>query len=231
MTNMQCNELGQILEQQADGPLPELATEHINGCEACRALTLDLAAIRAVAMELGAEDIAPPEHLWTALRNQLEAEGIIRDSSPVRESIHRAWWIAVQHPALAGAFLSLILVAAGMISTMGNPAQTVGRLTVAPQLELQQASLVAPSAENVFKEELLTVGNENIPGFRAHDAAVSDSIRRNLNIVDNFIAMCEKDVREQPENEMAREYLYGAYEQKAELLSTAMDRSTTGGLQ
>jgi hypothetical protein len=231
MTNMQCNELGQIIEQQADGPLPELATAHINSCEACRALTLDLAAIHAVAMELSAEDIAPPEHLWTALRNQLEAEGIIRDSSPVRESIHRAWWIAVQHPALAGAFLSLILVAAGMISTMGNPAQTVGRLTVAPQLELQQASLVAPSAENVFKEELLTVGNENIPGFRAHDAAVSDSIRRNLNIVDNFIVMCEKDVREQPENEMAREYLYGAYEQKAELLSTAMDRSTTGGLQ
>ena len=113
---------------------------------------------------------------------------------------------------------------------MGNPAQTEGRLTVAPQLELQQASL-APSAENVFKEELLSVGNENIPGFRAQDSAVSDTIRRNLNIVDKFIAMCEKDVRDQPENEMAREYLYGAYEQKAELLSTAMDRNTTGGLQ
>jgi len=43
--------------------------------------------------------------------------------------------------------------------------------------------------------------------------------------------MCEKNVREQPENEMAREYLYGAYEQKAELLAAAMDRSTSGGLQ
>jgi hypothetical protein len=227
---MQCNELGQILEQQAGGPLPELATAHIDGCAACRALTLDLAAIHAAAMDLGAEEIAPPEHLWTSLRRQLEAEGIIRDSSPVRESMHRAWWIAVQHPALAGAFLSLVLVAAGMISIMGNSPQTAGRLTMAPQLELQQASLV-PSAENVFKQELLSVGNENIPGFRVRDAVVSDTIRRNLNIVDKFIAMCEKDVRDQPENEMAREYLYGAYEQKAELLSTAMDRSTTGGLQ
>jgi len=228
---MQCNELGQILEQQTDGPLPELATAHINGCDACRALTLDLAAIHAAAQELAAEEIGPPEHLWISLRNQLEAEGIIRDPSPVRESMHRAWWIAVQHPALAGAFLALVLVAAGMISTTGNPVQTAGRLTVAPQLELQQSALVAPSAENVFKEELLNVGNDNIPGFRVSDAAVSDTIRRNLNIVDNFIAMCEKDVREQPENEMAREYLYGAYKQKAELLSTAMDRSTTGGLQ
>jgi hypothetical protein len=78
---------------------------------------------------------------------------------------------------------------------------------------------------------LLTVSSENISGFHQHDAAVTDSIRRNLNIVDNFIAMCEKDVREQPENEMAREYLYGAYKQKAELLATAMDRNTMGGLQ
>jgi len=83
----------------------------------------------------------------------------------------------------------------------------------------------------VFKAEMVTVVNQNIPGFPAHDAAVTDSIRRNLNIVDNFIAMCKNDVREQPENEMAREYLYGAYKQKAELLATAMDRSGMGGLQ
>jgi hypothetical protein len=229
---MQCNELEQILEQHAEGPLPESASSHLDSCEACRALNSDFAAIRAVAGELGAEEIDPPEHLWTGLRQQLEAEGIIRDSSPVRESMHRAWWIAVQHPALAGGFLALVLLAAGMISMTGTPTQTAGNLTVAPQLESQRAAtLVAPSADNVFKEELLTVGGENIAGSAAQDAAVSDAIRRNLNIVDNFIAMCEKDVREQPENEMAREYLYGAYEQKAELLSTAMDRSTTGGLQ
>jgi len=228
---MQCNEVEQILEQQGDSPLPEVATAHVNSCAACRALSSDLAAIHAAALELGGDEIAPPDHLWTSLRDQLKAEGIIRDSSPAPAIEPRGWWFAFQRPALAGAFLSLILIGAGMISTMGKPAQTTGRLTMAPQLELQQVSLVAPSAENVFKEEVLTVGNKNIPGFRAHDTAVSDTIRRNLNIVDNFIAMCEKDVREQPENEMAREYLYGAYEQKAELLSTAMDRSTTGGLQ
>ena len=228
---MQCNELEQILEQQTDAPLPELATAHMSGCEACRSLIADLAAIRAVATELGAEEISPPEHLWINLRNQLEAEGIIHESSHSPERVNRGWWFAFQRPALAGAYLSLVLVAAGMVSNMGGPTQMAGRLSVAPQIELRQVSFTMPSAENVFKEEMMTVGNVNIPGFRAHDAAVSDAIRRNLNIVDNFIAMCEKDVREQPENEMAREYLYGAYEQKAELLSTALDRSTTGGLQ
>jgi len=227
---MQCNELEQILEGQTDGSLPEVATAHIKGCENCRALTADLEAIHAAAIELGAEEIAPPEHVWLSLRNQLEAEGIIHEPLPAHESAKPVWWLAFQRPALAGAFLSLVLVAAGMISVMGNSTPTAGHLTGSPQLESKQSASVVPSAENVFREEMMTVGYQNAAGIQAYDAEVTDSIRRNLSVVDNFIAMCEKDVLEQPENEMAREYLYGAYEQKAELLATAMDRSTTGGV-
>jgi hypothetical protein len=200
----------------------------MKGCEACRALAADLEAIHTMAIELSAEEISPPDHVWLSLRNQLEAEGIIHEPAPAVQSAEHGWWFVFQRPALAGAFLSFVLVAAGMISTLGNSTRMAVHPTVPPQ---QQEASAVPSAENVFKEELLTVGYQNTPGFQAHDAAVTDSIRRNLNIVDKFIAMCEKNVREQPENEMAREYLYGAYEQKAELLATAMDRSTMGGLQ
>ena len=228
---MQCNEWEQILEQQTDGPLPEVATAHIKGCDACRALTADLEAIQIVAIELRGEEITPAEHVWIALRNQLEAEGIIHDPAPAPQSVKRGWWLAFQRPELAGAFLCMVLIAAGLISFMGNSTQMAGHLTVPAQIEFKQEASVLPSPENVFKEELLTVGNENLASFQERDAAVNDSIRRNLNIVDNFIAMCEKSVREQPENEMAREYLYGAYEQKAELLATAMDRSAMGGVQ
>jgi hypothetical protein len=228
---MKCTELEQILEQQTDQLLPDLATAHIGSCPACRTLTSDLDAIHALAVEFGAEEIAPPEHIWITLRNQLKAEGIIREPSPTPVSVRHGWWFAFQRPELATAFLSLVLLAAGMISYMGNSTQTAGHLNLFPQVEPKQEASAVPSADSVFKEELLTVGNENIPGFQVHDAAVTNSIRRNLDIVDNFIAMCEKNVREQPENEMAREYLYGAYEQKAELLATATNRSTLGGLQ
>jgi hypothetical protein len=228
---MQCNELEQILERQGDGALAELAAAHINGCANCRALTADLEAIHAVAIELGAEEIAPPEHVWITLRNQLEAEGLIHEPLSSLHSVKDGPWVAFQRPALAGAFLSLVLVAAGMISIMDNSTPTAGHLTVSPLLESNRNGSAVFSAENVFKEELMTVGYQNTPGIQAYDAEVTDSIRRNLNVVDNFIAMCEKDVREQPENEMAREYLYGAYEQKAELLATAMDRSTMGGVR
>jgi hypothetical protein len=225
--NMQCNQFEQILEQQADGPLPERAVAHLNSCEGCRALTADLEAIHDAVAGLAVEGIAPPEHVWISLRNQLEAEGVIRGPRPASQSAKDGWWFAFQRPAVAGAFLSLVLVAAGLISYTGDSTQVVFH----PAFEVKQVALAAPSTQSVFNEEALTVGNESIPGFQARDAAVTDSIRRNLNIVDNFIVMCEKSVREQPENEMAREYLYGAYEQKAELLATATNRSTLGGLQ
>jgi hypothetical protein len=196
-------------------------------CEVCHGLAVDLGSIHDMAMEVGAEGIAPPEHVWVALRHQLEAEGIIRDARSAGARASFGWWTAFQRPAFAGAFLGLILVGATAISyrTDFSPAQEF------PELAIQQQSVEVPSAESVFKQEVLTVENDAIPGIEKRDAAVSESIRRNLRIVDNFIVMCEKSVREQPDNQMAREYLYGAYQQKAELLAAGTSRSLPGGLQ
>jgi len=68
-----------------------------------------------------------------------------------------------------------------------------------------------------------------LDSFPEGRALLASSFRENLGIVDNLIAVCEKSVREQPDDPMAREYLYGAYEQKAVLLATATDRSALEG--
>ncbi len=70
---MQCEQFEQILEQQDDGTLPKPALDHLETCEACRALSADIYAIHDMGLELGAEGIAPPERVWISLRNQLEA--------------------------------------------------------------------------------------------------------------------------------------------------------------
>src|SRR4029077_19221815 len=72
--NMQCEQFEQLLEQQSDGALPKPALAHLEACQACRALSADFGAIHDMALELGAEEIAPPERVWISLRNQLEAE-------------------------------------------------------------------------------------------------------------------------------------------------------------
>jgi len=228
---MQCKQFERILEQQDEGALPKPALAHLEACEACRTLSADFTAIRDMALELGAEPIAPPERVWVSLRNQLEAERLIHGPQTAPLSTSPAgpgWWAVFQRPAVAGAFLGLLLAAA---STVGYWSELPQSAVHYPQLAPQQEVSSVPSADSVFKEEVLTVGNDLIPGLQRQDTAVTASIRRNLQIVDNFIAICEKSVREQPDNEMAREYLYGAYQQKAELLATATNRSLTGGLQ
>jgi hypothetical protein len=57
---------------------------------------------------------------------------------------------------------------------------------------------------------------------------VDASLNDNLEIVNKFIADCELRVRQEPGDEVAREYLSGAYQQKAELLSTIMERAGGG---
>lgn len=223
---MQCSEFEQIIERQ-EGPLPDLAVAHLDACQACSDLTADLDSIHNAAVEIGIDGIAPPERLWLSLRRQLEEEGIIQGQRRAAPAIERGWWHAFQRPALAGAFLSLVIVAAGLAGFTGDSTQ----MAMHPQFEFKRDALAVPTADSVFEEEQVAMDDANFPGFQQKDAAVTASFRRNLNIVDNFIVMCEKSVREQPENEMAREYLYGAYEQKAELLASATNRSTTGGLQ
>jgi len=227
---MQCEQFEQILEQQDDGTLPKPALAHLETCEACRALSADIYAIHDLGLELGAVGTEPPERVWISLRNQLEAEHLILGQPSVRRTEikgGRGWWTALQRPAIAGAFLGLVLAAVSAIGYLSNFAPTA----VQSELTVQQEVSAVPTADSVFKEEVLTVGSDSIPGLQRQDTAVTDSLRRNLQIVDNFIALCEKSVREQPDNRMAREYLYGAYQQKAELLATATNRSMPGGLQ
>jgi hypothetical protein len=62
----------------------------------------------------------------------------------------------------------------------------------------------------------------------AGNSGVDVSLRQNLDIVDQFIADCEQRVKEQPQDDLAREYLTGAYQQKAELISVMMERARSG---
>ena len=217
---MQCHEFERVLEQHATGALPADAAAHLHICAGCRAMTSDLEAIQAAARELPAE-VEPPERVWVALRAQLESEGLMRTPEPA-EQRPRRWgllrWLELSpRPALAGAYLTFLLVAALLAGLRGNFSQSPGSLAV----ELHPAGIALDA-------QLANVEQRTVSAVRNQDPAVTASLRQNLDIVDNFIALCEKSVREEPQNQMAREYLYGAYQQKAELLATMMDRGATG---
>jgi hypothetical protein len=53
---------------------------------------------------------------------------------------------------------------------------------------------------------------------------VDAALQQNLQQVKQFIADCERHLKADPQDDLAREYLADAYQQEAELLAAMMDR-------
>jgi hypothetical protein len=206
---MQCKEVEVVLEQQGFVPVPEAARAHLSSCSSCQGLVADLTAIVATAHLLPAE-VEPPRRVWASLRAQLEQEGIIKDAG-TRAASWRRFQEFFGARALATAGVGL-LIAAAVILQVRPPAShpTEARNTY----------------EN-YDETSMTLSNDeaHLPSMQlAGGSKVDVALRQNLDIVDKFIVDCEQRVKDQPGDELARDYLSGAYQQKAELLSVMMER-------
>jgi hypothetical protein len=57
----------------------------------------------------------------------------------------------------------------------------------------------------------------------ADDPTVDTALRQNLRTLNEFIAECESRLKQNPQDQLTREYLNMAYQQKAELLNAMMD--------
>jgi len=84
---------------------------------------------------------------------------------------------------------------------------------------------LAPSpsetASTTLSETELDVSNMRLAGNG--NTQVDASLRQNLRTLNEFIAECEQHLRKNPQDELAREYLNIAYQQKADLLAAMME--------
>jgi hypothetical protein len=229
MSKMGCNEFRKQLDAWMEGERSVDARAHVRECEQCRSLVEDMDAIQRTAGAWAAEQTDPPARVWVSLRAQLEQEGLIRDgvSGDVREGEasraeeSRGWlagiFAAVPRPALAGAYL-LALIAASVALT--GPS--------AKQLNESRWISGTQDSTGTLSAQLQTAERDSVSAMAGSDPVVTASLHDNLAIVDNYIALCEKSVREDPESEIARDYLYDAYEQKADLLAQMTERGVNG---
>jgi len=217
-----CSKFLSQLESWSEGERTPDARGHLRDCAACQNLVEDLSTIQTEARSWGDHEPEPPEYIWSALRTQLEQEGLIHSN----ESQHivpaalspdgnwlRGFFDRIPRPVLAGAYLS-ILVALGFAVSGPLNKQT----NEARWLEGTQVATSPLSAElNSFEQNSILSNRDANP-------AVTASLQQNLAIVDNYISLCEKSVQEEPQNEVARDYLYEAYHQKADLLAQISER-------
>ena len=215
---MQCKEFDVVAEQWLEGERPVEAQAHLNVCTRCRTFVSELEAIAAVGREIGADEVEAPERVWVSLRNQLEAEGLIRVEEPQAVASPESWRDAfggmlemLRRPVLGLAYAGALVLAV-MILPVTNNDRPTGSL---PQIT--QISDKFGSVENDVRKVLAG-------SLVKRNPVVAVTYRDNLAIVDKFIVLCEKTVRENPNDSMARDYLLQAYQQKAELLSTLAER-------
>jgi hypothetical protein len=233
---MQCRDIESILENEGLSPLPEAVRAHAASCSSCRGLVEDFSAIVAVAEQLPAE-VEPPTRIWVALRNQLEAEGIIKTHAETPSSVRESWWerIAnVLHGRTIATALGLAIVAAFIVQLERgriNPPPQSAKIADAREIANSPQAIQPPTInESLGKtgQELGQVEQNEIrivqqAGMSNQDR-VDVSLRQNLKSLNQFIEECQHRLKEDPNDELAREYLSVAYQQKAELLSAMLDR-------
>lgn len=211
MSIVNCNAFLEQLDQWMEGERSPAGEAHLHGCAECRNLVADLDSIRDTASSLAAADPEPPARVWTALRVQLENEGLIHEANSPAVGTLRSWlggtlWV-VPRPVVAGAYL-VALVAVGFALSGSSSLRNDSNLWMSRTQHSTQ-----PLSASLATEE------DAISAMANADPAVTASLRKSLTVIDNDIALCEKSVREEPQNEFARDYLYQAYQQKADLIS------------
>jgi hypothetical protein len=96
-----------------------------------------------------------------------------------------------------------------------------------PAIASPDSGLRPSPSENAYlgdSRALLADVQDSLPrNALADNPAVDASLRQNLRTINEFIAECETRLKQNPQDQLTREYLNMAYQQKAELLNAMMD--------
>jgi len=225
----QCQDVAEAIEREGLSPLPETVREHLPSCVACQGFVADLDSIVTAARQFPTE-VEPPARVWISLRAQLAAEGLLREEGLATEATRGGrWWQKdwghgfsglLQGRALATAAVGLLIFAAGVAQLRHNSSITPPQPIVKEQPQELDPLADSGAALRTQEHELRSAQ----PAGTLSSSPVDDSLQKDLQTLDAFIAECEYHLKANPHDQLAREYLAGAYQQKAELLAEMMDR-------
>ena len=250
---MQCKELEFVLESEGLAQLPKDARLHLATCAACQGLLADLNSIVSAAKSLPAEVAPPDRiwiSLRAQLEAEGLIKELVEVSEHSSWWESFTAWMKPRTFATAAAGLVVLAVAVFVtrIPHESNPGVAKNRPAVETPRPVQSttAESKSPSSTSPVSvpsegpvpsraKELapspsesasftLTQAELDVPDMQlAGNSQVDASLRQNLRTLNAFIAECELHLKQNPQDELAREYLYTAYQQKADLLAAMME--------
>jgi hypothetical protein len=211
---MTCQEFQRVLPELEGGHSFE-ADEHLRICSHCWDLVSDLDAISQQARLLQASE-EPSPRVWNSIEICLRQEGLIRQSQLDRPA---RLWTGWRFRWLAPVAAALLLVSGFMLRAhRGGPSQLLARTVSPATLATANAPAALISQAGADEDQLLTVVAARSPGLRAGYAS-------NLQAVDAYIRDAELSAHDNPNDEIAQQYLTNAYEQRAMVYEIGMARS------
>ena len=203
---MTCEEFERVLPELGRGHSME-QEEHLRSCSACSDLVTDLKVISQQARLLqGSEEPSP--WVWNSIEVALRQDGLIHDVQPQRSRIPA--------PLLGWKLRWLVPVAAAFLVGFGALMHQHRTLSVAerpnPPIAVTADAMVGDDVQ------LLNTVGERTPSMRA-------SYEADLRSVNAYIRDAEQSAHNDPNDEVAQQYLRNAYEQKAMVYEMALDRS------
>jgi hypothetical protein len=217
---MDCTRSHQSIQELVDGTLGPIRRaeldQHLDACEACRALAADLQYVHDTAGAL--DPLEPPARVWMQVAGRLRQEGrVVEPAAPSAGRRHVALLaLAAALILVVGASVMVLIRDSGPAAPGGLPAQA-GNATRedAVQTIADEIRMAETHYQNAIAklEEVAKLDADS--GLDEQTAA---TLQKSLLVIDQAIAESRAGARNDPQNPVARESLLEALRQKVSVL-------------
>jgi len=214
-----CDRFGAELQAYMEGENRPLVLAHTRECVFCRTLLEDLEALRVAARELPREEPLPA--VWANIRAQLAAEGVFAEKA-------RVWtWFwhldILRRPLPIAAFACMLALGCLLTAPRNYPEPEP-----ASPLTASGGGAAVRSMSFIGESETLERAIRELEtAYKAREGSLAPDVKatyeNSLTSLDTSIRECNDSLRREPGNSLAHEYLFAAYSQKAEVLSSALE--------
>jgi len=209
-------ELGAYMDGEARPAVPA----HLHECVFCRVVFEDLMALGRAAREVPLEEPSPV--VWANIRAQLSEEGAFAEKAG-------AWsWLwqvdFLRRPVPVAAFACMLALGCWLTAPRNYPQpETAASLATSAGEPAVVRSMAFAGAGQGLEQAV----RELEEAFKAREATLAPDVKatyeKSLNSLDASIRECNDSLQREPGNSLAHEYLFAAYSQKAEVLSSALE--------
>jgi len=216
----ECDRFELELDAYMDGEIRPSVPAHLRECVFCKVVFEDLTALRSAARELPLEEPSPV--VWANIRAQLSREGAFAEKAGVWSWFWQLDFL--RRPVPVAAFACMLALGCWLTAPQNNPQP---KTTASLPTSAGEPTVVRSMAFLAGGEGLEKAIRELEKAFKAREATLAPDVKatyeNSLSSLDASIRECNDSLQREPGNSLAHEYLFAAYSQKAEVLSSALE--------